>query len=162
MSSGIYIKGEKYLSSKDACAVSGYSKDELDKLCKVGKVRTLWFKDGYFIESRSLLACVTGGVFTDLNRGFFVKKILFFKKFGGLLVASLVLIVVLIFPLVLIEEELISENSLGYAPSTYNSTQYIVDKTGAVAGVFKVNDIIAELIEKGLYGIYDGISSFVK
>ena len=162
MSPGIYIQEKEYLSSKDACAVSGYSKNELDKLCRNGEVRTLWFKDGYFIESRSLLAHTTkehsSGI---LDGGFFVKRRIFFKKFGGLLAALLILISVLILPIMLIEEPL-SKDSLGYAPSTYNSTRYISDKTGAVASVAEINNVIAGLIEKGLYGIYNGLSTFVR
>ena len=162
MSSSIYIRGKEYLSSKDACAVSGYSKNELDKLCRNGSVRTLWFKDGYFIESRSLLAYTAKGYpLGVLGGGFFIKRKIFFKKFGGLVAALLILISVLMLPIMLIEQPL-SKDSLGYAPSTYNSTQYISDKTGAVASLAEINNTVADLIEKGLYGIYNGWSTFVR
>ena len=54
MGSGIYLDGQKYVSSKDACTISGYTSEQIEKLCSQGELRSKRVGSGCFVEERSL------------------------------------------------------------------------------------------------------------
>jgi hypothetical protein len=105
----MYINGKEYLSSKDACSISGYSEQELLKMCKEKHVFFRKLKDGFFIHKESLMMHLytkpqEGKKHLSVERAVFFaeevieheKKILFENRKVALAMVCLLLVVLLV------------------------------------------------------------------
>ncbi|MCK5027380.1 MAG: hypothetical protein KAS07_03100 [Candidatus Pacebacteria bacterium] len=157
-------KGEEYLSSKDACAISSFSEEELRFLCLEGKVRSRWLGGGYFVEKASLLSLLKKKTFLpygkiDLERSLDIWHSRIFNKFGILMVVTVVFLTVFVLPVFFLENNGFSGYDITKAPASFNSVAYISEGNGTMAAVGYINDTIATAIEKGAIFLYDLISN---
>ncbi len=157
-------KGEEYLSSKDACAISSFSEGDPRPLGLEGNARSAWHGCGYFVEKASLLLLLKKKTFLpynkiDLKRSLNVWHNRILKKFGILMAVSAIFLVLFIIPIFFLED-VSSGYDIAKAPASFNSVAYISDGNGTMAAVGYINDTIATAIEKGVIAIYNFISSW--
>jgi hypothetical protein len=105
----MHINGKEYLSSKDACAVSGYSEQELLKMCKEKHVFFRKVKGGVFVLKESLMMHLhakprAGKEHLSIERAVFFaeeviaheKKLLFHNRKVALAMVGLLLVVLMV------------------------------------------------------------------
>lgn len=156
--------GREYLSSKDACAASGYSEEELRSLCLEGKVRSRWHRGAYFVERSSLLQQMRRGTFethapVDLSYSMALLHHRSLRRFSVLVGIVGIFILVLVLPLFFFHGTFSSRFDIAYAPSSYNSTAAFTGEGGTVAAaVTYADDRLAQGIEKAVLFIIGSFS----
>lgn len=153
MGSGIYVKGQKYISSKDACTISGYTSEQIEKLCSQGELRSKRFGGGCFVEERSLSEYLKElSHFNDDKESSRQEKIEN-NKYSVWRGFSMAVLGVLVIALSVICGGYFRGDvrnlkiSIADMPSSYNSTRFIRGDNGMMAAVGKVNNTVADGVE---------------
>ena len=173
MGSGIYVKGQKYVSSKDAGTISGYTLEQVETLCQKGELRSQFFGNVRFVEGSSLIE--------HLKRNFHNKKNIQREKLeinkylaehqkeegfissamGRFMIVIGGICAVVLFVIFVggsfrggMQNLKITVNNI---PSSYNSTKFINNNFGMMAVVGGGNNTPEKNMEISSQTFYDGM-----
>ena len=168
MGSGIYVKGQKYVSSKDAGTISGYTLEQVETLCQKGELRSQFFGNVRFVEEYSFLE--------HLKRNFHNKENIQKEKLeinknleerfissdmGRFMMVIGGICVIVLFAIFAggsfrggIQNLKITVTNI---PSSYNSTKFINNNFGMMAVVGGGNNTTKENVEISSQTFYDSM-----
>ena len=173
MGSGIYVKGQKYVSSKDAGTISGYTLEQVETLCQKGELRSQFFGNVRFVEGSSLIE--------HLKRNFHNKKNIQREKLeinkylaehqkeegfissamGGFMMVIGGICIIVLFVIFVggsfrggMQNLKITVTNI---PSSYNSTKFINNNFGMMAVVGGGNNTPEKNVEISSQTFYDGM-----
>ena len=168
MGSGIYVKGQKYVSSKDAGTIGGYTLEQIETLCQKNELRFQFFGNVQFIEVYSLIEHFKRNFHNkeniqkeklEINKD--LEERFISSDMGRFMMVISGICVVVLFVIFAggsfrggIQNLKITVTNI---PSSYNSTKFINNNFGMMAVVGGGNNTTEENVEISSQTFYDGM-----